>query len=130
MDVICKNISGTVNVNTINLEHIYPQTPDYEWAGNGWPSHREQQKELIDNIGNYLLLCESINKQVQNQYIIHKVAKYNTIISRDILLQTPINTVDFIRFENERDSYIKERQAIIAKIIQNDLPLGRVLITN
>lgn len=130
MDVICRNISGTINVNTINLEHIYPQNPDYEWAGNGWPSHREQQKELIDNIGNYLLLCDSVNKSIQNQYITKKVVKYNSIIARDIILQTPMNTVDFERFENEQSDYIYERQKNIAKSIQENLPLGRVLIKN
>lgn len=130
MDVICRNISGTINVNTINLEHIYPQNPDYEWAGNGWPSHREQQKELIDNIGNYLLLCDSVNKSIQNQYITNKVVKYNSIIARDIILQTPMNTVDFTKFENEQSNYIYDRQKYIAKSIQENLPLGRVLIKN
>ena len=130
IDVICRNISGTVNVNTINLEHIYPQNPDSEWAGNGWPSHRELQKELIDNIGNYILLCEQVNKSIQNQYITHKVAKYNAIISRDILLQTSMNTVDFNRFENEQETYINARKADIARLIQSTLPLGRVLIKN
>ena len=130
MDVICRNISGTINVDTINLEHIYPQNPDYEWAENGWPSHKEKQKELIDNIGNYLLLCESVNKGIQNQYITKKVVKYNSIIERDVILKTPMNTVDFERFENEQSLYIYERQKIIAKSIQENLPLGRVLIKN
>ena len=130
MDVICRNISGTINVDTINLEHIYPQNPDYEWAENGWPSHKEKQKELIDNIGNYLLLCESVNKGIQNQYITKKVAKYNLIIERDVILKTPMNTVDFERFENEQSLYIYERQKIIAKSIQENLPLGKVLIKN
>ncbi len=130
LDVISRNVSGTVNVNTINLEHIYPQNPDSEWAANGWPSHREQQKDLIDNIGNYLLLCQSVNKQVQNQYITHKIAKYSSIITRDILLQTPMNTVDFNRFENEQTLYIDYRKTEIAKSIQANLPLGRVLIKN
>lgn len=130
IDVIYRNISGTVNVNTINLEHVYPQNPDSEWAANGWPSHKEQQKDLIDNIGNYLLLCDSVNKQIQNQYITHKVAKYNSIITRDILLQTPMNTVDFARFENEQEVYINFRRDEIAKSIQTNLPLGRVLIKN
>ena len=130
MDVICRNISGTINVDTINLEHIYPQNPDYEWAENGWPSHKEKQKELIDNIGNYLLLCESVNKGIQNQYITKKVVKYNSIIERDVILKTPMNTVDFERFENEQSLYIYKRQKIIAKSIQENLPLGRVLIKN
>ncbi len=130
LDVVCSNVSGTVNVSTINLEHIYPQNPDAEWAANGWPSHRELQKELIDNIGNYLLLCETVNKSIQNQYITHKIVKYNEIIARDMLLQTPINTVDFSRFENEQSNYIQERQNSIARSIQSNLPFGRVLIKN
>jgi hypothetical protein len=57
------------------------------------------------------------------------VAKFNDIISRDILLQTPINTIDFSKLENEREFYIKERKNI-AKLGQNNLPLGKVLISN
>ena len=57
------------------------------------------------------------------------VAKFNDIISRDILLQTPINTIDFSKLENKREFYIKERKNI-AKLGQNDLPLGKVLIYN
>ncbi len=130
IDVICRNISGIINIESINLEHIYPQNPDYEWAANGWPSHKEQQKELIDNIGNYMLLCESINKRIQNQYITHKVAKYKSVITRDIILQTPINTVDFKAFEQEQSDYIYKRQKEIAKSIQDNFPLGKVLIKN
>ena len=130
LDVICRNISGTVNVNTINLEHVYPQNPDIEWARNGWPSHKEKQKELIDNIGNYLLLCEEVNKSIKNQYILHKVSKYREIISKDILLQTPINTIDFEEFINDQAVYIHKRTCEIAKNIQFYLPLGRVLIKN
>lgn len=128
IDVIFRNISGTLNVNTINLEHIYPQNPNQDWAGKGWPSHRDCQKPLIDNIGNYLLLSESVNKQIQNKYITDKVTKYKEIIERDKILQTSMNTIDFDRFEREGESYIKSRQEDIALQVQNHLPFGRVLI--
>lgn len=128
IDVIIRNISGTIRVDSINLEHIYPQNPDSEWAENGWPTHREQQKELIDNIGNYLLLCEEVNKKIQNRYIKHKVAQYNDVIARDIILQTPINTVDFDEFEKKGKSYIDSRKNEIAEIIRDTFPLGKVLI--
>ena len=88
------------------------------------------QKELIDNIGNYILLCEQVNKSIQNKYIIHKVTKYKAIISKDILLQTQTNKADFKRFENEQGSYIKDRQKDIAYLIQKNLSFGRVLIKN
>ena len=130
LDVVFRNVSGTINVDSINLEHIYPQNPNPEWAANGWPSHKEEQKKLIYNIGNYLLLCETVNKQIQNKYISHKVVKYREIIARDMLLQTPLNTVDFERFENEQNVYIEHRNKEIAKSIQANLPLGRVLIKN
>jgi len=41
-----------------------------------------------------------------------------------------MNTVDFYRFENEQTIYIDERKDEIAKSIQANLPLGRVLIKN
>lgn len=130
MDIIDKNVSGHLTVPLINLEHVYPQNPDREWARMGWPSHAAIQKPIIDNIGNYLLLCESVNKSVQNKYITQKVAQYRAIIARDNLLQTPINTIDFERFENEGENYIKFRQKDIARRIREELPFGRVLITD
>lgn len=128
IDVMCRNVSGTLNVNTINLEHIYPQNPNYEWAKNGWPSHRDNQKKLIDNIGNYLLLSEIVNKSIQNQYITDKKVKYEYIISKDNILQTPMNTVDFNKFESNREKYIYERQNNMVELIKKNLPLGKVLI--
>ena len=73
-------------------------------------------------------MSESVNKSIQNKYISHKILKYKLIIKTDILLQTPLNEIDFDRFEKERERYIFERQTTIAKQIQSDLPLGRVLI--
>lgn len=58
------------------------------------------------------------------------LAKYNSIITRDILLQTPMNTVDFARFENKQEVSINFRRDEIAKSIQTNLPLGRILIKN
>lgn len=130
IDVVWRNVCGTINVPNINLEHIYPQKPNYEWASNGWPCNRKEQKELCDNIGNYLLLCELVNKRIQNQYITRKVVEYRNIIAKDIFLQTPMNTVDFSRFEEEQATYIYERQREIAKSIQKNFPLGKVLIKN
>lgn len=128
LDVIYRNVSGRINVAAINLEHIYPQNPHPDWAGKGWPSHRPLQKEIIDNIGNYLLLAEEVNKSISNQYLTNKLPKYEAIIKKDIILQTPINTVDFARFETEQLAYINERKDYIASSIQHNLPLGMVLI--
>lgn len=130
IDIINKNMSGYVDVSLINLEHIYPQNPDYEWARNGWPSHSEEQKILIDNIGNYFLLSESINKSIQNKYIREKIFKYNQIAQKDKILQTSLNMVDFKAFEEKREKYIVQRQENIAKIIQEEFPFGKVLISD
>ena len=126
-DVVYRNASGTLKVSSINLEHIYPQKPIAQWAQNGWPSSAEQQKPLIDNIGNYLLLSESVNKKIQNEYITDKRVKYEEIIKKDKFLQTEMNTVNFDEFENDRENYIKKRQREIAKMMQQ-LPLGKVII--
>lgn len=58
------------------------------------------------------------------------MSKYNCIILRDKILQAPMNSVDFSKFESEQNIYIHERQQAIAKSIQNNLPLGKVLIKN
>ena len=129
LDIIMRSTSGTVNVDKINLEHVFPQKPDLEWESNGWPSSQEEKAVVVNNIGNYLILNEAVNKSISNKYINKKVVAYREIIERDILLKTAINTIDFQRFENEQVSYIKERQKDIAYLVREHLPLGKVLIT-
>lgn len=129
LDVMNKNTAGQLNVASINLEHIYPQKPEITWAAKGWPTSREEQQVIIKNIGNYLLLNEEVNKKIKNKYITEKVFEYNQIIPKDLMLQTKINTVNFDEFESRKMDYIKERQALIAKQLMEDLPFGAVLIT-
>lgn len=128
IDVICRNVSGFINVDSINLEHIYPQKPDFEWSEKGWPSSSNEQKELIDNIGNYLLLSAEINKKIQNKYITLKIERYKEIMAKDNILNTQINNVNFSYFIEKQKLYIFERQNNIAKLIQDTFPFGRVLI--
>ena len=128
MDVIHHNTSGNINVSSVDLEHIYPQSPSTEWLKNGWPGDEESKQLLIDDIGNYMLLCESVNKKIQNKYISEKVIEYNRIIPKDVVLQTPLNTVNFKLFEQKRDLYIKDRHERIALGIMNNFNCGRLLI--
>ena len=128
IDVIMKNSSSTINVDAINLEHIYPQKPDSKWATESWPTNAEEQKELIENIGNYILLNEAVNKRIKNKYIDDKIIEYDRIIPQDLSLKTPINLVDFERFKNERKTYILERQKTIAKLVYDNFKLAKVII--
>lgn len=128
MDVIKSNTSGYLNVPSINLEHIFPQNPDDEWILKGWTGNADEQEEIIDNIGNYMLLAEAINKKVQNKYITDKVVEYDKIIPMDKMLQTTLNTVDFKKFETDKAKYVFERQKEIAKHIQGNFFFGPMLI--
>lgn len=128
MDVIQNNTSGLLNVQNINLEHIYPQNPCDDWVLNGWTGNADEQEEIVDSIGNYMLLAEAVNKKIQNKYITDKVFEYNRIIPMDKMLQTPLNKVDFVRLENDKDKYIFERQESIAKHIQKNFFFGPMLI--
>jgi len=127
-DVIMKNSSSTVNVAAINLEHIYPQKPDSQWATENWPTSLEEQKELSENIGNYILLNEEVNKRIKNRYIDYKVLEYRRIIPLDLSLNTAMNSVDFERFKNERKDYIEERQREITKLVYEGFKLAQVII--
>ncbi len=130
IDVIIGNTSGEICLDRINLEHIYPQNPDSKWAEKGWPASTVdgRQKSLINNIGNFFLLNEKVNKKIQNYYIDDKKNEYNKIIEKDHFLQTELNKVDFDCFEVERDKYICERQEKIANYIYEKFPLGNKLI--
>jgi hypothetical protein len=129
MDIVRCNTSGSLNVESINVEHIYPKKPVTTWATSGWPVNRLEQEIIINNIGNLILLNQEINKRIQNRYIDDKIVEYQKIISKDTFLQTPINTVDFEKFKIQRGVYVNERQEFIAKAVQNDFYFGKVLIT-
>lgn len=128
IDIIYRNVSSTINMNKINLEHIYPKSPKVDWSLKGWPANKDDQKPLIGSIGNYFILCESVNKTIKNKYITDKVHEYNKIIPKDKGLKTAMNTVDFVRFESDKGTYIKERAYKIAEMVKNNLPYGGKLI--
>ena len=130
LEAIVSNTSGTINIDTIDLEHIYPKKPSVEWAANGWPTNREEQIKIINNIGNQFLLCGSVNRKIKNKYISSKIPEYRKIIAKDALLRTNMNTVDFEAFEKDRVNYIKLRQQKIAKEIYNKIPFGKVVFNN
>ena len=129
MDVIRKNRSGHLNVSAINLEHIYPQKPCNEWMSNGWPANREDQEELIYSIGNCILLCETVNKSIQNAYIKTKRPKYEDIIPKDKILQTTLNEVDFDAFEKDKAKYIETRQRNATQLVKSKMNGGSIMIT-
>ena len=129
MDVITRTTSSNLNIPSINLEHIYPQRPAPEWAMHNWPTDSESRSELVHNIGNYLLLNESVNKRIKNQYITQKIVEYDHIVPKDLALKTEMNTIDFVRFEQEREEYIYFRQGEIAKLVYENFPLAKVIIT-
>ena len=128
MDVIMRNTSSTINVSSINLEHIYPQKPDSQWATENWPTNHEEQQILIENIGNYILLNEEVNKKIKNKYIDYKVDEYDRIIPNDLSLKTEMNSVDFEKFKNDRKEYIFERQKKIARLVYDNFKLAKVII--
>ena len=128
LDVILRNISGTLNIKKINLEHIYPQNPRNTWITQGWPTDKDEIKKMCNNIGNLFLLCEEVNKSISNKYISEKVDQYKKVIKKDQILRTDLNTVDFVRFENEGYQYIQERQKYIAKQIYNTFPFAKKII--
>ena len=129
MDVIISNVSSIVNIDKINLEHIYPRKPDLEWYKQGWNfTSEEKKKEVYENIGNYMLLNETVNKSIQNKYLTLKINEYNRIIPKDLSLNTEINKVDFSAMLLDRDGYIMKRQEKIADIIYNRFYLAKVFI--
>lgn len=67
LDVILINISGTLNIKKINLEHNYPQNPRNTWITQGWPTDKDEIKKMCNNIGNLFLLCEEVNKSIFNK---------------------------------------------------------------
>lgn len=128
MDAIKNNTSGSINIKMIEYEHIYPQKPSLEWAQEAWPTNEEEKQDIINNIGNCILLNGKINGKIQNKYITYKMTEYAKIYEKDLCLTSEMNHVDFDRFEKERSEYIKERQRKICDLIYEHFFLGKVII--
>lgn len=110
------NTSANIDLSKINLEHIFPKSPDSDWFKNGWPEEEEEKNNLVNSFGNMIILNEKINKKISNSYITTKKNLYDK--HRDEALQSSqINTVDFERFETEKGNYIKDRSNSIVNII-------------
>lgn len=128
MDIMLRNTSGSFTPELINLEHIYPQNPDVEWSRNGWPINSDDQDVYIHSIGNYLILNEHINKKIQNNYIDVKQVEYDKIFADDVVLNTKMNSIDYGEFAIKQTQYIDERRMVIAQMIKDTFPLGKVFI--
>jgi hypothetical protein len=129
IDVMLNNNSGSINLENINLEHVYPKKPDLEWGKQGWPLNDTERKEIINNIGNLFLLNETTNKKIQNKYIDEKVNLYKKALEKDKFLQTSLNSVDFEKFKLKKEKYIKERQFSIANEIYEAFHFAKIIIT-
>lgn len=130
LDNIWSNASTNINIDLVELEHVYPQKPHSDWAScGGWPSTSDEQKKFINNIGNQFLLNGKINNQIKNKYITEKIKEYEKINESDVALNTQMNKIDFKEFRENGMEYIVKRQRKIAEIIYNDFPLAKRIIT-
>lgn len=129
MDIIRCNTSSKIDVTKINLEHIYPKTTSENWQLKGWNNTNIPDIEnIVNNIGNLMILNGKINKKIQNKYLNEKIPEYKKIIEKDKCLKVDTNIVDFERFEKYKDKYIIQRQHKIARIIYDEFDFAEVII--
>lgn len=129
LDVILANVSSTIDLAKIDVEHIYPKKPCSDWAGKGgWPTSSQDQKVYINNMGNLFLLNGKVNRKIQNSYIADKIPEYLKIIEKDAGLYTHANTVDFQAFELDGPLYLQKRTEKIVEILREDVRNGKKMI--
>ena len=56
----------TLNHQVINIEHVLPQTPD------NWGLTKQEIKEYVNNLGNLVLIDQSLNGQMGNKSLADK----------------------------------------------------------
>jgi len=112
------NSSSTLDIDKINLEHIYPQNPSPIWKDKGWKFKDEEEEENYTcSFGNLMLLNQKLNKSLSNKYIIDKKEKYEEF-KDDALKNNDINYIDYDLFDKNKTSYILEREnKIIEKLL-------------
>lgn len=129
LDNILSNKSALIDVNLVQLEHVYPQKPSADWTSlGGWPGNTEERRKYIYNIGNQFILYGQVNNIIKNKYITCKSEEYKKIFDKDVALQTNMNKIDLDEFENRGMAYIDKRKEDIAEIIYNTFPLAKRII--
>lgn len=113
------NSSSNLEIDKINLEHIYPQNPSTEWRDRGWIFNDEEEEEkYTSSFGNLMLLNQKLNKAISNKYITHKKAKHEEF-KDDALNNSTINSIDYNKFKINKKEYILERENSIVEALLN-----------
>ena len=117
--IYINNSSSTLDIDKINLEHIYPQNPSHEWIEKGWKFINEDEEEKITcSFGNLMLLNHKLNKSISNRYVTHKRSKHDEF-KDDALNNSNINSIDYDKFEKDKQEYILKREAeIVDKLLE------------
>lgn len=115
-----RNFSMSLNLKSSNfqLEHIYSQNPNKDWAANGWPVSELDRKKYINSFTNLILLNSAINEALRNEFITKKIPEY---LKRDAALNFDLNNRDYSQWENglKGMDYICSYSKELAKEIAN-----------
>lgn len=115
-----RNFSMSLNLKSsdFQLEHIYSQNPNKDWAANGWPVSELDRKKYINSFTNLILLNSAINEALRNEFITKKIPEY---LKRDAALNFDLNNRDYSQWENglKGMDYICSYSKELAKEIAN-----------
>lgn len=74
VDYVLKRLQGVAIIDGLEIEHVFPQTPDDSWTGDQerrWVDHSEEERaryrELLQTLGNLTLLEQPLNAQASNR---------------------------------------------------------------
>jgi|GEM_PF-5909060 len=104
----------------IDIEHLFPQTPDKKWYEQSeWAKFEKKENEeekirFINMLGNMVLLNNKLNRQIQNSYIVDKKTKIDEKLPTTYFEKHSWAKVDYRNFNSD---YIKARTKEVVKTI-------------
>lgn len=124
--VYMKHNANSVPVN-IAFEHSYPGDYKQFWLKKGWPTNPNEQKQMLDSLGNKILLDAETNRKLGNAFISDKKDVYVDFYNKNAAYKYSENYFDGERFENEKKTYLDERRNAYARVLANT-DMGKILI--
>ncbi len=102
-----------VNFNSVNIEHLLPQTPDKDWNLS-----KKDIKDYVNKLGNLTLLSEVLNSKAQNSVIPVKLEE----LTKSELAITKTLVKKLKRLKGEwGEKQINERQKELAEVAYNEV---------
>lgn len=103
----------------VEVEEAFPRKAGVAWKKNGWPCTTAGKNELLNSLGNKLLLDATTNKDLGHAGPADKAVGYEEFYQNNAAYRYDENLFDMNTFVTERKEYLDKRRDAYARFLAN-----------